>query len=290
METNKKNNRITFLYILLSIVIIILAFTIVFCINKFFTKPVEETTTEPTTVFMNGLVPYYENIPANTYKSHEFSTDDDGRIVYDGTVGYSTGIDVSSHQGKINWDKVYNDGIEFVFIRAGLRGYGQSGMLHEDERFMTNYYAAKDAGLKVGAYFFSQATNTQEAVEEAEYFLKTAEGLSFDLPIMFDWENEPDVPMRTDNVPGDVITDCAVAFCEKIKEAGYEAGIYFNLNDAYYRYNLDKIKDYTFWFAQHNKPAPEFYYNYAIWQYSDSGSVDGINGRVDMNISFNVAA
>lgn len=251
-------------------------------------KEPETTTKEQTTLFMNGEVPYYPDIPASAYPNENF-TAENGRIVYnDNTVGYTTGIDVSSFQGDIDWNAVANDGIDFAIIRVGLRGYGKSGNIYEDENARKNLKNAAAAGLNVGVYFYSQAISTEEALEEAEFVLDIIKDYKIDAPVVFDWENEPDIGMRTDNLDGNTLTECAVVFCERIKQEGYMPAVYFNLTDAYVRYDLDRIKDYVFWYAQHEGEAPKFYYTYSIWQYSDTGKVDGINGNVDLNICFNM--
>lgn len=248
----------------------------------------ETTTTEPTTVFMNGNVPYYADIPASAFQAEKFAYND-GRIEYNDTsVGFSTGVDVSSFQGNIDWEAVAADGIEFAIIRVGFRGYGAAGSIHKDDNAEKNIQGANDAGLSVGVYFYSQAITVEEAVEEADFVLSIIKKHKITAPVVFDWENEPDVNMRTDNLDGTTLTDCAVAFCERIRSAGYMPAVYFNLTDAYKRYDLSRIKDYTLWYAQHRGTSPEFYYNYNIWQYSDSGTVNGIKGNVDLNISFNV--
>lgn len=249
----------------------------------------EEPTTqpEPSTVFMNGEVPYYPDIPASTYEAASFAYNENGRITYsDKNTDYTTGIDVSAHQGYIDWDTVADDGIDFAILRVGYRGYGSAGNICMDDMFETNIINAEKAGIKIGVYFYSQAVSQEEAIEEAEFVIDAVSDYDIDCPVVFDWENEPGMGMRTDNLPGDVITDCAVSFCEKVKEAGYTPAVYFNLTDAYVRYDLDRISDYVFWYAQHEGDTPEFYYQYSIWQYSDAGTVDGINGNVDMNICF----
>lgn len=246
-----------------------------------------DTTQEPTTLFMDGKVPYYPDVAASVYEQESFAMNEDGRMIYaDKTVSSMTGVDVSSHQGEIDWDAVKADGIDFAMIRIGFRGYGASGNLCEDDRGRENIENAAEAGLSVGVYFYSQATTPEEAVEEADFVLDILNDHDIEYPVVFDWENEPDIAMRTDGMNGDAITDCAVAFCEKIKNAGYIPAVYFNLTDAYVRYDLSRIKDYPFWYAQHEGNAPLFYYQYTIWQYSDTGSVDGIDGNVDLNIAF----
>lgn len=284
----KLTNKKFIPYYTAAAVIILIAVIIVVALNAGKEPEPETTTAEQTTLFMNGEVPYYENIPASDYEQSSFAFDGNGRMVYsDESVSYITGVDVSSHQGEIDWEKVKDDGIDFAIIRVGYRGYGTAGNVCEDERSEYNIKGASDAGLKVGVYFYSQATNEEEAGEEADFVLDIIKNYDIDFPVVFDWENDPDVGgMRTDNMTSSQITACAVAFCEKVKKAGYIPGVYFNLTDAYDRYDLDAIKDYPFWYAQHEGEYPLFYYNYSVWQYSDAGKVDGIDAYVDLNISF----
>lgn len=274
-------------YYITGATIIMLSLVIVFILASFSEKEEPETTTSEITTEDSNGVPYYSDVPASVFLPEHF-TKKDGRIVYiDDSVKYYTGIDVSTFQGDIDWDAVADDGIDFAIIRIGFRGYGSAGSMHEDDTARKNIEGALDAGLKVGVYFFSQAINTDEAVAEAELVLEIIKDYNITYPVVFDWENEPGIGMRTDDLSDTVLTDCAVAFCEKVKTAGYTPAVYFNLNFGYLRYDLSRIKDYVFWYAQHEGEQPDFYYNYSIWQYSDSGSVDGINGNVDMNISFN---
>lgn len=275
-------------YYITAAIIIILAIFFVAIIGIVYDAKEDETTTqETTTLFMNGEVPYYSDIPASAYETSSFVYDDNGRVVYnDESVKYSTGIDVSSHQGNINWEDVASDGIDFAILRVGYRGYGSAGNIRQDEMFTENAQKALDAGLKIGVYFYSQAITAEEAVEEAQFVIDIIEEYDIECPVVFDWENEEGIGMRTDNLSGDIITACAVSFCEKIKAAGYTPAVYFNLTDAYQRYDLAQISDYVFWYAQHEGDSPAFYYQYSIWQYSDSGSVNGIDGYVDMNICF----
>ena len=279
-------------YYIVGTLIIILSISIVFLLSYRIKEneqsPTTEIPTQPeiTTLFMNGEIPYYPNIAASAFVKEKFELID-GRIVYnDPDVFCSTGIDVSSFQGDIDWNAVAADGIDFAIIRVGLRGYGAKGSLHEDDHAIKNIRGASKAGLMVGVYFYSQAITVNEAIEEASLVLKIIEKQPVTGPVVFDWENEPDKNMRTDNLDSKTLTDCAVAFCEIIKNAGYTPAVYFNLTDAYVRYNLNEIKDYVFWFAQHEGTFPAFYYKYNIWQYSDSGKVNGIDGNVDLNIMF----
>ena len=262
-------------------------FAVLFIIDPLKIKS-EPEVTEPTQKIYNADgSPYYEDVAVNAYKTENCKSDDSGRIYYDDeNVKYYTGIDVSQYQGDIDWDAVASDGISFAIIRVGARGYGTSGKLIEDANFRQNLENAEKAGLKVGAYFYSQATSVEEAEEEADYLLSLIKGYKITAPVVFDWENMPDTAMRTDSVTGETLDKCAVAFCEKIKNAGYTPLIYFNLSDGYTRYDLSKIKDYSFWYAQYEGTSPKFYYKYDIWQYSCTGSVKGIEGNVDLNIAF----
>ncbi len=276
-------------YYILSAIIVAASLTIVSVTSATIikkNKTPQEIIPETTTIFMNGEIPYYPNIPASSYGTENF-TMEDGRIEYtDASTDYSTGIDISAFQGNIDWNAVKNDGIDFAIIRVGYRGYGAEGIIREDDNARKNIVNATAAGLDVGVYFYSQAITAEEAVEEADFVLDIIKDYDFNGPVVFDWETELGKKMRTDNLSGEIITDCAVAFCERVKEHNYTPAVYFNLSDAYVRYDLDRISNYVLWYAQHEGDAPAFYYNYNIWQYSDSGEVDGIKGKVDMNISF----
>ena len=280
-------NRRYIPYYIVGGLIIILSLVIVIILTAFDAyRPEPETTTREITTEDRGTFPYYPDVPASAFDTKYFTTEN-GRVIYtDEAVKYYTGVDVSTFQGNIDWDAVADDGIDFAIIRAGLRGYGSKGSMHEDEKARRNIEGALDAGLKVGVYFFSQAINTEEAVQEAELVLDIIKDYNITYPVVFDWENDEGKGMRTDNLPDSVLTDCAVAFCERVKAEGYTPAVYFNLNFGYLRYDLSRIRDYVFWYAQYEGTAPVFYYNYSIWQYSDRGSVDGIKGNVDLNISF----
>ncbi len=207
----------------------------------------------------------------------------DGRISYDGEPSPKHGIDVSSHQGEIDWAAVAADGIDFAMIRVGYRGYTE-GATSLDEYFYENVAGALANGIEVGVYFFSQALDREEAVEEAELVLRAIEGLDISYPIVFDWE-EIEGEARTDGMDPNVLTGAARAFCRTIKAAGYTPGVYFNQRQGYEHYNLIAIEEYTLWLAQYDT-APDFQYGFQMWQYSCTGRVDGIDTDVDLNLSF----
>lgn len=223
----------------------------------------------------------------NTYDTEKFNNEN-GLVTYNDEKAL-LGIDVSSYQETIDWAQVKESGIEFVMIRAGYRG-ATRGALREDTNFQTNYNGAKEAGLKVGVYFFSQAITEAEAEEEAGYVLQLLQGKELDYPVVFDWEiaevldNGVDIS-RTKSVTGDEVTAFAQAFCKKIDKAGFNAAVYFNRNLAYEYYDLEEIDQFDFWLAEY-RPIPAFYYDFQIWQYSDNAQVRGIPTPVDINISF----
>lgn len=226
----------------------------------------------------------YEDVPVSTLDKSLFQSD--GRFInYSGSDLYAMrGIDVSEHQANIEWQAVAEDGVEFAVIRAGYRGYSKGG-LYEDEYFKQNIEGALENGIKVGVYFFSQAVDTQEAVEEAEYLLELIDGYDVELPVVYDWESISQDDARTNGVDGDTLTDCAVAFCERVREAGYDPAVYAYRYLAYFYYDLSRLTGYKLWIGAVGS-SPDFYYKHDIWQYSDVGRVSGINGEVDLNLMF----
>ena len=191
------------------------------------------------------------------------------------------GIDVSKWNKTIDWDKVKESGVRFVIIRCGYRG-SKTGVLVEDPYFRQNIQGAKDAGLKVGVYFFTQAINQAEAVEEASMVLSLTEEYELDYPIFIDTEGSGG---RADAL--DTITRTAVcqAFCETIEQAGGEAGVYASRNWYYNNVDDDVLAEYTIWVAEYRE-EPLYTGRYDIWQYTSSGQIDGIDGRVDLNLSY----
>lgn len=222
-------------------------------------------------------------LPKNSYSADGFYTIDGIRYYHGGDWEGVPGVDVSSYQPTIDWEAVKASGIEFAMIRVGYRGY-VSGELVLDETFLQNMEGAVNAGLDVGVYFFSQALNVEEAVEEAEFVLEQLEGRSLQYPIVFDWE-EVQANARTDEMNMLMLTSCALAFCLTVEEAGYEGGIYFNQAYGYSQLNLVSLQDFEFWLAEYDE-FPSFAYDFQMWQYTDSGTVPGIEGPVDLNVAF----
>ena len=247
---------------------------------------VPETTTVPDSVrYMGYDVAFYPDLPANELDADAFSVGENGLLMYDdGETVSENGVDVSEHQGEINWKKVAAAGIDFAFLRIGYRGYTEGG-LYEDARFELNYYGARAADIKVGVYFYSQAVTVAEALKEAEYVLELLDDRKLDLPVVLDWEYADADEARTDSIGGSLLTSIGAAFCGRIQRSGYPAAIYFNKDTGYVHYDLSALADYPFWIADYNT-TPLFYYAHEYWQYSDAGTIDGISEPVDLNLRF----
>ena len=229
-------------------------------------------------------IPILTNVAENNLSAQYFAHEN-GRTIYtDPAVTTRSGIDVSEWQGDIDWDRVAGDGIDFAIIRLGYRGYTE-GLLNLDVHFFDNIEGALDSGLDVGVYFFSQAINEQEAIAEAQMCIEYLRNYDINYPVVFDWETVGSSSARTNNMDGTVLTNCAIAFCETIEDAGYDAMIYANKDLSLRTLDLSRLTEYPFWFAGYTT-YPEFYYGFDIWQYSSSGTVAGISELVDLNIEF----
>lgn len=233
---------------------------------------------------MTWITPW-EGVETNDLSRDDFALSG-GRPVYTGN-GYETryGVDVSEHQWGVEWDKVAGADIDFAMIRLGYRGYTEGGIF-EDPHFENNIRGALKSGLDVGVYFFSQATTVQEAIEEAQFVLDKISGYSVKMPVVFDWEKiDTEGFARTDGMDSTVLTDCAVAFCQTVRNAGYDACVYFNRHFGYYEFNLSRLTNYDFWIALPGD-YPDFYYKCRMWQFSFDSDVPGIDGPADMNMLF----
>lgn len=220
-------------------------------------------------------------IARNTYDASAFY-EEDGFLRYR-AMQHMVGIDVSEHQQSVDWQKVRESGVEFVVLRVGYRGYTEGG-LREDETFAGYYDGAKAAGLKVGAYFFSQAMDVQQAREEASYACELIGERTLDLPLFYDWETVSGSE-RIPSPDGLPLTDCAVAFCKVVRRNGFEAGVYFNQSLGYRYFDLSKLQEFTLWLAEYDA-TPDFVYHFDCLQYTDAGTVDGIEGSVDLDLFF----
>lgn len=230
-------------------------------------------------------IPAADGVPKAQYDEDGFIIDEKGFMHYyhQGEDCSYVGVDVSSFNGEIDWERVKAAGVDFAMLRIGGRGYGEEGVLYADDTFKENLRGAKAAGLEVGAYFFSQARSEEEAVEEAEFALDILSGEKLHYPLAFDWEIIDSVETRIDDVTPETLTKCARAFCDTVKAEGYIPQIYTGSNLAYFKYDLAELRDIDLWYAFYND-SPSMYYKYTMWQYSSTGEVDGIYGDVDLNV------
>lgn len=201
------------------------------------------------------------------------------------------GADFSKHQGTIDWASVKQSGVEFVILRAAVRGYGSSGNLVTDSQIAANIKGALSQNIDVGIYVFSQAVTTEEAVEEAERALDIIKGYDIKLPIYFDSEysGAPNRTGRADGLTKAERTSLAIAFCETVRKAGYKAGVY--ASKSFFYDNLDyaalQSRGYEIWLAHYISSVTDFKYPYNIWQYTSKGSIGGVQSEyADLDIAY----
>jgi len=199
---------------------------------------------------------------------------------YESAHAGAKGIDVSKHNGNIDWNQVKGAGIGFAMIRCGYRG-SSSGVLVVDPMYQTNMNGAIQAGLGVGVYFFSQAVNVQEAVEEASLVIDLLSGYSLSYPVYLDVEKSNG---RGDAISPEERTEICRAFLATVSNAGYTAGIYSNKLWFENRINTASLTDYRIWMAQYVDIPTYTATRYDMWQYTSKGSVPGVPGNCDMNV------
>jgi len=240
--------------------------------------PLEEYTA-PTILETEPVVP---TIPPerNPYDKFDFQYNRHNYLLLQNLESYP-GVDVSAFQGNIDWKKVKQSGIDFAIIRLGYRGY-ESGKLVEDEYAKANLKNAKEAGLRIGAYFFSQALNIKETDQEIQFMRKILGDTKLDMPIVLDWEI-PANTARTRNMDARTLTDIQRHFCGQMRDQGYQPMIYFNWHQSEHLYILHELEDYPFWLALY-QDRMTYPWKVEMWQYSDKGRVPGIHGNVDLNV------
>lgn len=227
-----------------------------------------------------------EGLQANAVTMADIQITADGEYQYmkDGAVASHKGIDVSKYQETIDWKKVAADGVEYAFIRVGCRGYGSSGSLIKDEKFHQNIKGALAQEIEVGAYFFSQALTVKEAEEEAEMVIKELEGYDITYPVAIDIERVDGQKARQDALTKEERTEICIAFCERIKEAGYTPMVYGDQETFSELLDAEQLAEYDFWICETDGDMT-FPYEFAVWQYSHKGSVSGIKGEANISIS-----
>ncbi len=236
----------------------------------------------------NGVVTFEDYDSELERNSHDWSRlekREDGSMVYnDPDVKSWQGIDVSKFSENVDWQKVKEQGIYFAMLRAGYRGYLE-GRLNEDVYFRINAQKASEAGIKIGAYWFSQAITEEEAVEEAEYTVSLIKDYPISFPVVFDLEDAGGDQGRANNLTKEQETAIALAFCDRIRELGYTPMIYGGSNKLLGKLDLHQLKGIDIWYAQYAS-VPYYPYEFTMWQYTASGTLEGMKGDVDRNISF----
>lgn len=232
------------------------------------------------------LIKTEAEIDAEAEDSAEANTDGDDTEIRQASGASKTGvlgIDVSKWQKEIDWDKVKNEGVDFAIIRCGYRG-SVTGSLVEDPYFEQNIRGAQAAGIKVGVYFFTQAVNEVEAVEEASMVVSLVRDYELQYPVFIDTEGAGGNG-RADSLNVEERTAVCEAFCTTVKNAGLEAGVYASRNWYNNKLTADTLESYAIWLAEY-RSVPLYQGYYQMWQYTSKGKINGINGNVDLNVSY----
>lgn len=234
---------------------------------------------------INGKTYYYDKngvavTGTQIIKGVTYNFDSEGAIATS-VNGHKFGIDVSRHNGNIDWNAVKASGVDYVIIRCGYRG-SATGALIPDQNFYTNIKGATAAGLKVGVYVFSQAINEVEAVKEASLAVSMVKGYNLTYPIFIDTESSGG---RADGINKATRTAVVNAFCQTVASAGYRPGIYASKTWFEDKLNMSSVGNYKIWLAQYCA-APTYKGKYDMWQYSSKGTISGISGKVDLNLSY----
>jgi len=232
------------------------------------------------------LIKTEAEIDAEAEDSAEANTDGDDTEIRQASGVSKTGvlgIDVSKWQKEIDWDKVKNEGVDFAIIRCGYRG-SVTGSLVEDPYFEQNIKGAQAAGIKVGVYFFTQAVNEVEAVEEASMVVSLVRDYELQYPVFIDTEGAGGNG-RADSLNVEERTAVCEAFCTTVKNAGLEAGVYASRNWYNNKLTANTLESYAIWLAEY-RSVPLYQGYYQMWQYTSKGKINGINGNVDLNVSY----
>lgn len=234
---------------------------------------------------------YYKivsEVERHDYEVENFYIDDGSDKMYyhdaEGSRLTSIAIDISAFQPNIDWTQVKAAGVDIVMIRVGYRGYG-SGKIVLDDMFETHVQGALEAGLQVGVYFFSQALNYDEGVEEANFVIDAIKDYNITCPVAIDTEFLDAADARTNGLDIASRTDSIIGFCETVKAAGYIPMIYSNRNWYVQSLDMSRLGGYRLWLA-HYSNQPDFPYKYVGWQYTDQGTLSGVDGSVDLNVWF----
>ena len=236
-----------------------------------------------------GNKKYYEilkDVAKNDYDLATNLVNDGGNLTYkDGKREAIKGVDLSKYNGNVDFAKLKDSGMGFVMLRLGSRGYG-TGKITLDEKFVEYAQNAQLAGLQIGAYFYSQAVNEEEAREEVQMILDLIEPYDITYPVVIDVESAESDTARTANLSTDEYEIVVKIFCDAVKTAGYTPMVYGNVKSFTLLMDAVDVDDYDIWIAYYGTPL-YYPYHFNIWQFTSTGSVDGIDGNVDLNIAIN---
>ena len=256
----------------------------------------EETTTEESKddgnhiqiVYSDGSEEWVQINPYMEKNTYDFTNlvSNDGKMKYysDGKKISYLGVDISRYQKDVDFEALKSDGIDFVMLRVGARGY-KTGEIQIDEYFHENIKKASEAGLDIGVYFFSQAVTQEEAVEEAQLVLDNIKEYEILYPIAYDMEFIENDTARVETLTRDERTAMAAAFLNHVNNAGYTPMLYGDTEWLVKRIDVAKFNASCIWLSE-EADIPKYPYRYEMWQYTTQGQVRGINGFVDLNISF----
>ena len=256
----------------------------------------EETTTEESKddgnhiqiVYSDGTEEWVKINPYMEKNTYDFTNlvSNDGKMKYysDGKKISYLGVDISRYQKDVDFEALKSDGVDFVMLRVGARGY-KTGEIQIDEYFHENIKKASEAGLDIGVYFFSQAVTQEEAIEEAQLVLDNIKEYEILYPIAYDMEFIDNDTARVETLTRDERTTVAAAFLNHINNAGYTPMLYGDTEWLVKRIDVAKFNASCIWLAE-EADIPKYPYRYEMWQYTTQGQVRGINGFVDLNISF----
>lgn len=225
-----------------------------------------------------------DKLAANSYDTAKFVYQNPQMKYYvNGKQASWFGVDISSKQGIVDFEKLKKAGVDFVMIKVGGRGYS-SGNIVLDSSYKDYMNGAKNAGLGIGVYFYSQAVDKDEVCEEAETLLELIKDYPVKYPVVFDMESVEGDVARTDALDVSTRTELARIFLKTIKAEGYTPMLYGDKEWLVTKLDLEKLQDYDVWLSQETD-TPDYPYEYTMWQYNKSGTVSGISGTAGLNIS-----
>ncbi len=236
----------------------------------------------------SGKKTYYEiikDIDKNDYDFENSFINENGFAVYKDSKRESIkGVDLSKYNGTVDFNKLKEAGIGFAMLRLGSRGYG-TGKIALDEKFVEYAQNAQLSGIQIGAYFYSQAINETEAMEEANYIVGAVSGFNVKYPIAIDIERVEGDDARTDKLTNEERTKIVKTFCDAVKGYGYKPIIYASKEMLVADLDLKELADYDVWLSDDKMPT-DYPYRFSMWQFDKKGRIDGITGDIDLDISF----